>query len=799
MSTEPPRRFVTTTVEIEGRDETKIVEIPDFEPEPWPIDATLHVVGQPLPRVDARDKVTGRARFTTDIRRPDMLHAAIVRAPIARGRLVEIDLSAARATPGVVETLTANDLSKPIRVGSAALFDSNISYAGQPVAAVCAETDLAARRAAHAVVLRVETLPHALHAEQALAPDAPRVRSSGNRMRGSPVVEGRGDVERGLREADVVIRREYRTPSQLHTAMEPHGAVAEWDGDQLTIWESTQGVFRVRDGVADGLGMSRGAVRVILEHMGGGFGGKNAAGTHTFAAALLAKRTGRPVRCVLDREGEQMDTGHRPTSWQRVTLGATREGRLTAIDVESVVELGIGGWDGSPAQIYREMYSCPNVRTVETFVYVNQQAMAAFRAPGHAEGAFGLERTMDVLGRELAIDPLELRLRNFAAHDEAKDRPYSSNQLRRCYEEGATRFGWSDREARRNDPGGGDSIMANRGAAVKMSSGGPPEVVRKIRRGFGMASQVWGTGGGPPAYADVRVNSDGTATVLSGTQDLGTGTRTVLAQIAAESLGARFADVRVVLGDTERTPYASNSWGSMTTPSVGPAVRMAAIEAQRRLFEAAAELLECHPSDLVARDSTISTRDAARHLTFAEVAKRLGNVMIQGRGSRGPNVRGVGLMSFGVQFAEVDVDEETGVVRVLRIVAAHDVGRVINPLLASSQLEGGILQGLGFGMFEERLLDDATGRPLNPTTHEYKIPTMADVPEIDAFCIASSDVLANHTGARGLAEPPLIPTAPAIANAVADALGIEPDELPLAPWRVLAARRTTRMPNDGRD
>jgi len=296
---------------------------------------------------------------------------------------------------------------------------------------------------------------------------------------------------------------------------------------------------------------------------------------------------------------------------------------------------------------------------------------------------------------------------------------------------------------------------------------------------------VWGSGGGPPAYATVRLNSDATVDVLSGTQDLGTGSRTILAQIAAEALGASFADVRVILGDTERTPYAGNSWGSMTTASVGPAVRTAAVEAQRRLLEAASELLECHVDDLVARDSVITTRDMARRMTFADVTKHLGNVMIMGHGSRGPNPQDVGIMSFGVQFAEVEVDTETGVVRVIRIVAAHDAGRIINPLLAESQLEGGILQGLGYALFEERHLDHATGRALNPSMHDYKIPTMADVPTIDAFCVSGSDTRANHVGARGLAEPPIIPTAPAIANALADALGAEFSELPLTPWRVL--------------
>jgi xanthine dehydrogenase YagR molybdenum-binding subunit len=275
--------------------------------------------------------------------------------------------------------------------------------------------------------------------------------------------------------------------------------------------------------------------------------------------------------------------------------------------------------------------------------------------------------------------------------------------------------------------------------------------------------------------------------VLTGTQDLGTGARTILAQIAAEALGVKLADVRVVLGDTERTPYAGNSWGSMTTPSVGPAARMAAIDARAKILEAAAELLSCDPGELETRDSKIFSADGTCAFTFADLTKRLGNVMISGHGTRGPNETSLGLMSFGAQFAEVEVDRETGHVRVLRIVAAHDVGRVINPTLAESQLEGGILQGLGYALYEERVLDPGSGLPLNPTTHDYKIPTMADVPQIEAFCVDSVDTRANHVGARGLAEPPVIPTAPAIANAVADALGVDLVELPLTPWRVRAA------------
>ncbi len=752
MPSEPPKRYVSTIVEIEGRDERRVVETPAFDVPPWTEQEQLAIVGTRAPRVDAPAKVAGRATYTSDVALPGMLHAVIVRAPLGPGRLERVDVSAAHAVAGVVDVLTADDLKRPTKFSGIALFDPAILYAGQPVAAVCAESLRAAEAGAAALAPVVPASQPLLDPVAAAADEEP------------DVVE-RGDVERGLKEADVLVRREYRTPSQLHTALEPHGAVAQHDGDRLTVWESTQGVFRVRDDVARAMSMPRSAVRVLMDYMGGGFGAKNHAGPHTIAAALFARRTGKPVRCVLDREGEQIDTGHRPATLQHVTLGARRDGRLTAIVADMWVALGAGGWEGGPAQIFHQMYSCPNVRTTERFAYTHSQPMQAFRGPGHTEGAFALERAMDTLAKELGIDPLEIRLRNFAARDELKDRDFSSNNLRRCYDEAAERFGWA---ARRSAP--------------RTIEGQP-----NLRRGSGMASQVWPAGGGPPAHATLTMHSDGTPEVLSGTQDLGTGARTILAQIAAESLGARLGDVRVVLGDTERTPYAGNSWGSMTTASVGPAVRMAAVDARGKMLEAAAELLECHPDDLDARDSRISTRDGARTLTFADVMKRIGNVMIAGHGTRGPNEQKLGLMSFGAQFAEVEVDSETGHVRVLRIVAAHDVGRVINPTLAESQLEGGILQGLGFALFEERILDAASGLPLNPTMHDYKIPTIADTPEIEAWCVATVDARANHIGARGLAEPPVIPTAPAIANAVADALGVDITEIPLTPWRVLTA------------
>lgn len=304
-----------------------------------------------------------------------------------------------------------------------------------------------------------------------------------------------------------------------------------------------------------------------------------------------------------------------------------------------------------------------------------------------------------------------------------------------------------------------------------------------------MASVVWGAGGGPPAYASVRLNRDGSIDVLTGSQDLGTGSRTILAQIAAEQLGARAEDVRTVLGDTERLPYAPNSWGSITTASVGPAIRVAAEEARLVLFEAAATLLDVHPDRLVSQGSVIRVRDTDKSMTFGTVCEKLGDVMISGHGSRGANPGNTAICAFAAQFAEVEVDVDTGQVRVLRVVSAHDSGRIINPTLATSQVEGGVIQGLGYALFEERVLDAKSGIPLNPTMHDYKIPTMADIPAIETIFVGQSDIVANHTGAKGLSEPPMIGVASAIANAVADAIGAEIVEIPMTPWRVREALR----------
>jgi CO/xanthine dehydrogenase Mo-binding subunit len=759
---EQKKRFVTTSVEVEGRTEQRVVEMPAFELEPWDADATLTHVGARATRVDSAIKTTGRAGYTTDLRRPHQAYAAIVRARIARGKVTRIDIDAARAVPGVLDILLHADAPAKTR-----LFLPEITYFGQPLAAVCATTQEIAERAARLIVVHAEKGHHAVTVAQAVAPDAAPVRPGlpNNLLFKAPRENSRGDVAAGFAAADVIIEREVRTPCALHSALEPHSAVCEWDGDAITVWESTQGIFRVRENVSKALGVPLTQVRVICEAMGGGFGAKNYAGSHTYIAALFAKRLQRPVMCAVDRTGEQVDTGNRPSSVQRVKIGARKDGTLTAIEMTAEIPLGIGGWEGGPGEIYHELYACPNVRTHETFAFVNTAAMAALRAPGHAEGAVGLEAAMNALAAALEMDPLALRRKNLATFDQKKNRPYTGNRLAECYDEGAKRFGWDARDKR-----------------VK----GKPH----LRLGVGVSAQIWSTGGGPPSYATVRLNSDGSADVLAGSQDLGTGTRTILAQVAAEALGHRLDQVRAIIGDTGATPYSGNSWGSMTVASLTPAVRMAAVDARNALLDAASGLLDASPDSLDTREGRVFVRGTERSLSFAEIAGKLGNVMIQGHGSRGPNPQDAGIVTTGAQFAEVEVDITTGVVRVLRIVAVHDAGRIVNPTLAESQLEGGIIQGLGFALFEERILDTRMGVPLNVGLHDYKIPTMADIPHIDGMFLDGADTKANHVGVRGIAEPAIVPTAPAIAGAVADALGVEVLELPITPWRVLAALRS---------
>jgi xanthine dehydrogenase YagR molybdenum-binding subunit len=424
----------------------------------------------------------------------------------------------------------------------------------------------------------------------------------------------------------------------------------------------------------------------------------------------------------------------------------------------------VGGEGSNVSGTYQRLYRCANVRTEQVSVYTNTGPAVAFRAPGYVEGAFALESALDELARALQLDPLELRLRNYAAEDQKRAVPYTTpDSLRRCYERATEAFGWRHYQR--------------------------PPVSQAKRRGIGLAAHDWGGSGWPPAYAWVKLNSDGTADVVTGTQDIGTGTRTALTQVAAEELGLPIERVALHLGDTANGPYAPVSAGSATQATLGPAVRAAAAEAKRQLLAAAATILAVKPARLRLRNGQICVQ-GKRHnkaMAVAEVTRRIAPHMIQGHGARGPNPQEKSARTFGVQCVEVEVDVETGEVTVLRVVAAHDCGRIINPMLVDSQVIGAVTQGLGFALTEERIVDVRSGVVLNANLEDYKVPTVADIPSIIHAQVNLPDPEANTTGAKGIGEPPLVPTAPAIANAVFDAVGVRLRHAPLSRQRLLMA------------
>jgi CO/xanthine dehydrogenase Mo-binding subunit len=733
-------RLIRTEKEVEGRFEEVWLVVEEDPLTQWP-DGPLTVVGHDAVRQDARERVRGEARYTADIQLPGMLHAAVLRSPHAHARVKRIDLAPALALPGVHGALGPGDAKG---------LEAEPGYHGTAVAAVAADTFAQARSAVDAINVEWELLEAILDPEEAVRREQFTMPSS---------TYERGDFEKALESADVVIEGTYRTSVVLHNSMETHQSVCEWVGDTLNVYISTQYIWGVRNAVAEELGIPGDKVRVVCEYMGGGFGSKNDPGEYTFVAAELAKRTGRPVRCALTRREENTAAGNRNLTIQRLKVGARSDGTIVALGGEFINGVGWSGWSAMTDGPMQMLYSCDNVRTVRHGAKINMPPMKAFRAPGFVEGTFGLECLIDELAVKLELDPLELRRKNYADSNDGK--PYSSKNLMECYE--LARKHWDRR----------DEVRARSTDTWK--------------HGVGMASQIWFGGGGPPSYAWTRVSSDGRVTVVTAMQDIGTGTRTAMAQIAAEELGVPLDRVEVALGDSARGPYATLSAGSSTTPSVGPAVRAAAADAKRQILEIAAQRHHLEERVLDLKDGVVFSADGNLSQPLEQLLEILESAQILGKGGRGPNPTGMSVLTFGVQVVEVAVDVETGEVRVERVAAAHDVGRIINPLGARSQVEGGIIQGVGHTLFEQRLHDPGTGRILTTSLDAYRMPTIADVPEIVCEFVDKPDEHLTNLGSKGIGEPPIIPLAAAVANAIRDATGADVQELPITRQEMLRA------------
>ncbi len=735
-----------------------VPETPDSEGEPSPWTST-EVVGKRLPRVDAYERVSGSAVYPSDVLLPDMLYGAVLRCPYAHARVRKVDAAAAEKLPGVRTVIhgaipDANPAWFYGRTRSM-IFDPHCRYAGEAVAAVAAETPQQAADALRAIEVDYEVLPYVVEPGKALEKGAPAIQEGGNKA-GEGSSE-RGDVAAGFAAADVVLERTYRTACELHTPMEMHGCVARWERDQLTLWESTQGVYAVQSGVARVLGLPLAKVRVIGHYMGGGFGSKLQPGKYSVIAALLARRTARPVKLFLSREETFVTVGNRPPAELRLKAGVTKDGTLTALELD-----GLGASGAYPAGgaslldwLVRDLYTCANVRTHTTDVLIDAGPARPFRAPGHPQGAWALEQMMDELAAAIDMDPVELRLRNIPRVSQGRqgNPPYTTTGLAECLRQGARAFGWEEARSRAASQGDGP-----------------------VRRGVGVAACEWiAGGGGPPSTIIVKLFPDGTANLNMGASDIGTGTKTVMAMVVAEELGVPVDDIQIENADTGTTQYATPSGGSKTVPTESPAVRDAALAVKEQLLEMAAAQLGVDRSDLAYADRVIrrhSDPSSSLKITELDTLNRRGVVV--GVGYRGPNPADKVVSPFAAQFCEVEVDTRTGEVRVLRFVAAHDSGRVMNRLTYDNQVFGGITMGIGFALTEARVIDRAaTGRVLTANWHDYKLPTMLDVPvDMTSVPIELPDPEANTTGAKGLGEPVTIPTAAAIANAIASATGV---------------------------
>lgn len=760
-------RFLFGIVGVGLGEVTRLV--PVDEPLPLPPNAELAVIGKSIPRQNGRAKVTGAIRYTADISLPGMLHGRILRSPHAHAQVQSIDMSAAANYPGVQAVLLVARPDDPAA--------SVLRYVGQPVLAVAAKSSAVSDEVLRHVKVDYKPLPFvtdldlARHAEAPIvfeAASAPTGDRSGypaplglplnGNIRG-PTISHRGEPDQGFAHADIVLDAEYSTKVQTHCCMESHGVVADWRSEGLTVYMSTQFTGGIRQELAAAFGLPMSRVRVVVDGMGGGFGSKTTLGNYAHFAVALSREAQAPVRLCLDRDEEQLDSGNRPAVWQRIRLGARRDGTLLALAVESYGTAGIalGAGVGNFAE---GLYSCANFQSAQNDVFTNAGPGCAMRGPGNTPGAFGLEQTIDELAERLNIDPLVLR-----------DRIDPSPVRREERRIGAQRIGWE----RRHAPG---------------SDAGP------VKRGLGMAQSFWSANVQVNASCEVRILRDGSVEILSSVQDIGTGIGTVLAQTVAEVLGLEPGQVTVRIGDTD-FPAGPPSHGSRTTASITPPARTAAWRVLTMLFRETAPRLDAAPDDLAARDGRIFVRDdPSRSVAFADAAALMRTDQISATESRADDYDGflkrMGDAALakqalgGVQFAEVSVDTETGVVRVERVVAVHDCGRPMNPRQIESQIHGGILMGLSYALYEERILDPHTGRMLNANLEQYKFAGPVETPNVEVVTLENYQGR-SATDAYGIAEPANISTAPAIANAIYNAIGVRLRSLPMTPAAILTA------------
>ncbi len=710
---------------------------------------SIPMMGDPRDRVDGRAKVTGAAKYATEHNPPGIVHAVVIPATIASGSITAIDTAEAKNAPGVIAIishLNAPKLNQPPaqgnpqqqQPGSMGNFaephlipfnDNSVHYVGQQIAVVVADTPEHATHAAELVKVK--------YSEQPARTDMDALRSEAKdkaSQQAPPLAKG--DADDAFASAPVKVDHVYRTPYEHHHPMEAHSIVVVWDGDHVTLHDSSQNIFAVRQTIARAFSIPRDNVHILSPFVGGAFGSKGSSWPHVLMAAVAGHEVKRPVKLWLPRKQLFFTNGHRPETEQRVALGATPDGKLVSVIHEGISQSNaVCEYNERFTRPTREMYATPHMRVQNLVVELNVSSPTYMRAPGENPGMFALESAMDELAVALKMDPLQLRLVNYAEHDPSNGKPWSSKSLKECYSQAAERFGWAKRTAEPRSMRAGRWLI-----------------------GQGMASATY-PAHRSPASCRARMNADGTATMFCGSHEMGMGTATVMSQLAAATLGMPAERVRFEYGDTN-LPQAPISAGSMTAASVGTAVYEAATALKKKLTD-------------LNNGADVTDYAALLHGHY------LPSVEVQVDSKPDPESEKYSSQAFGCHFAEVAVDPDLGIVRLQRMVSAFAGGRILNEKTAHSQLLGGIVMGVGMALSEETRLDRRNGSFTNVNFAEYLVPVNADVRDIDVILVPEEDPHVNPIGAKGLGEIGIVGVAPAIANAVYHATGTRVRDLPI--------------------
>ncbi len=769
------------------------------------------VVGKRTPRIDAREKATGQAKFTVDIKLPGMLHAKVLRSPHPHAKIVRIDVSKAEEVPGVAAVITEADVPhRGLRLGiypsacdEPSLARKKVRYMGEIVAAVAAIDEDTAEAALDLIEVEYEKLPAVFDPEEAIKPGAVQIHNEigypdshkvNNNISCSCNLDA-GDVNAAFEKSDFIFEDRFTTSAIAHCCLEPHSCVADYDpvSEKMTVWLSTQSPHFLRLDIAKILDVPISKVRVIAPHIGGAFGSKLAPIAPSICAPLLSFKTGKPVRLVHTREEEFKASRTRHPFIVYLKTGVKKDGTILAKQARVIIDNGAYTGDAIgvmalSCSCFASLYKVPNIRYDGDVVFTNKAFGGAFRGYGNMQMVAAVEQQMDIIAEKLSMDPADLRLKNFVGSNEtsASGVIVTSCGIRECVKGAIEKAGWKEKRA--------------------VQSNGP------LKRGIGIATFIHCCGyrgylACDPSAAIVKFHDDGSVTLYTGESDMGQGIHTSLAMIAAEELGVKLEDITVVTPDTLITPVAMGSFGSRANFIGGKAVIAACRDAKQQLLEVAAEMLNGKPDQLEVKEGVVCM--GSKSCTVGEVTDEAlyshRGLSIIGRGYYDPPssclnlTTGIGNPSptylFGAHVAEVEVDTDTGQVRVLKITAAHDVGRAIFRLGAEGQVEGAVSQGMGYGLNEAIYWVD--GEVLNANLHDYRIATALDMPQIETIFVETNDP-EGPFGAKGLGEPGLVPTGPAIANAISNAVGVRIKDYPITPDKVLKALKSQRgEPNEG--